>query len=242
MRWQAGITTAPRIRETVTASLKSIDRAGWQPRVFADGVCDVPACQRFERTVREPKVGAWSNWLLGLQELYLRDADADAYVMFQDDLLIAQHTREYLETIWKTLPNGMGVLNLFANSRRLRSGAGASLEVVRASPHAISAVALVFTNSSLAKFLGNRYVVNHCRGARGTENIDGAVKRWTRRSGRPEVVHHPSLVQHTGSKIVLDRRRRRRRNSALGHGRKSAILVSRSFVGVDFDARRLLNG
>ena len=48
---------------------------------------------------REPKLGAWPNFYLGLTELLMCDPHADAYMMTQDDVIL--HDREDLARTWK---------------------------------------------------------------------------------------------------------------------------------------------
>jgi hypothetical protein len=64
--------------------------------------------------LREPSVGAWPNFYLGLAELLMREPDADAYLMVQDDAIF--YDREDLSTylgrtLWPAEP--MGAVSLF---------------------------------------------------------------------------------------------------------------------------------
>jgi hypothetical protein len=235
------MTTAPRIVPTVSRTLQSLDLAGWRPRLFVDEATESIEGD-YETTLRSPRIGAWPNWWLGMAELYQRQPRADAYVMFEDDLVIAPHSREYIEAIWDRLPPRFGFLNLFvAGCRMHRLGAEhRQLQVVPKTSVGIGALALVFPNDALRAMLTSRYLLHHRRTLYGLKNQDGAMRRWAQRGSWPEVLHHPSLVQHTGSSIVRDTEGRRTRNSTLDNGWRSASALSRSFVGEDFDARLLL--
>ena len=72
--------------------MRSLDAAGWQSEgvhVFAEP--DVLLMQWEEYsgalTRRGKTAGAFANWYLALQELVLTQPDADAYVIFQDDVI-----------------------------------------------------------------------------------------------------------------------------------------------------------
>lgn len=101
VKWAVGVTTAPRRAPTLERCLDHLTRAGWDaPHLFMDGAIRIP--ERFGHlpgTLRSPAVGAWPNHYLALFELTLRQPDADAYLILQDDALVydGENVREYLE-------------------------------------------------------------------------------------------------------------------------------------------------
>jgi hypothetical protein len=97
--WSVGVTTAPRAVPTLTDCLASLAKAGWdRPRLFVDGdVAIPPDFAHLPRTDRRPQIGAWPNYYLALAELLMREPEADAYLLVQDDALFANlDLRAYL--------------------------------------------------------------------------------------------------------------------------------------------------
>lgn len=103
-KWAVGVITAPRKHQTLVKTIKAIERAGWDNGViFAEpGSCnDVKGNWAYVN--RYKKTGIFGNWMLGLYELFIRNIDADAFLMIQDDIVIAPDTRNYLDNaLWFT--------------------------------------------------------------------------------------------------------------------------------------------
>ncbi|MES2789464.1 MAG: hypothetical protein V4719_07570 [Planctomycetota bacterium] len=215
------MTTAPRRIPTLAESLASVAAAGWSSlRLFAEPGSLIPKeWSHLPVSWRDQVLGAYPNWLMGLQELYLRQPHADAYLMFQDDLLMAADTRRYLEyALW---PNPeAGIVSLYCPSHH---GNAADAGFHRLDPGwgAWGALAYVFTPESLLGLLSDYRVQCHRRYGRanGLKNIDSVAGEWCLRTGRPYYVHVPSLLQHTGSASTLYTRAnasgRRRANDPL---------------------------
>jgi len=103
-KWAVGVTIAPRRYPTITKSIKALESAGWgtgiifaEPGSYIDCGPNWPYVHRFKQT------GIFGNWILGLYELFIRNIDADAFFMIQDDIVVAPGTRNYLEnSLWFT--------------------------------------------------------------------------------------------------------------------------------------------
>ncbi len=102
-RWAVGVTTAPRQSPTLERCLTSLATTGWdKPRLFVDGDAPVPPeFASLARTDRRPQLGAWPSYYLALAELLMREPEADAYMIVQDDALFAADfdVRAYLEQV-----------------------------------------------------------------------------------------------------------------------------------------------
>ena len=198
--WSVGVTTAPRRRPTLEWTLDSLVRAGWTTaRLFVDSSVTIP--QRyasFPVTYREPKVGAWPNFYLGLAELLMRDPFADAYLMLQDDVELHDRAnlREYLERfLWPTDPPGP--VSLYCSGPTVRPTAGWAQH-----DHAwfLGALAFIFPHDAAREFVFNPDALEHRRtaGLNGLANVDTVVGRWAYHRGTPLYFPSPSLCRHTG--------------------------------------------
>ena len=212
--WAVGITTAPRAKPTLQATLTSLANAGWEGvQVFADGDCDVP--NGYLVTRRQCAAGAFSNWLLGLTELVQRQPKATWYAMFQDDLVLCRGVRERVESLdWS------GVLSLYqsvhhrSDKTRLYTGGRGF----------VGALGLVFDRETAHKLISSDLGVSHrLRRTRQNDWIDGAVGQWCKQNDVTLWIHGPSLCQHIGD------------TSTLGHSERP----TEKFVGEDFDATTL---
>ena len=116
-QWAVGMTTAPRRASTLEKSLASLALAGWNtPRLFVEPETTLPT-ERLSLpiTQRDQPLGAFPNWYLGLTELYVRQPDADAYLMCQDDVLFTRGLRNYLgQMLWPAA--NVGVISLYCPS------------------------------------------------------------------------------------------------------------------------------
>lgn len=199
--WAIGMTTAPRKPATLERSLESLAAAGWTgPRIFAEPSVALPAgFAMLPVTRREPRIGAFPNWLLGLAELVMRQPRAEAYMMCQDDVLFAAGLRDYLERLlWPSsdvgvvsayCPGGYGWHERPPGFHRDERGWGSW-----------GALAYVFPNPSARALLSDPVVINHRHQGpgNGLQHIDSVVGAWAVRTGRPYFVHVPSLTQHIG--------------------------------------------
>ncbi|MBR9800815.1 hypothetical protein GYB59_03545 [bacterium] len=154
-------------------------------------------------TKRDQKLGAFPNWYLGLTEMYLRNPHCEAYAMFQDDLLLAPATRDYLEDSLWPAPE-IGVVSLYCPSHEHRPDF-IGFRAIDWGWKAWGALAYVFSNPGIRTFLSDRLVLDHRHHgpADGARNIDSVVGSWCKRTGLPYLVHVPSLVQHVGNASTI---------------------------------------
>ncbi|MBS0207956.1 MAG: hypothetical protein JSS27_03285 [Planctomycetes bacterium] len=154
-------------------------------------------------SVRAPQFGAFPNWLLGLAELVLRERQAEAYLMCQDDVVFCRGVREYLEhSLWPA--EKVGVISLFCPSHYAR-GKPAGFHVEDRGWDTWGAQAYVFSPAAADALLSSPVVWNHRRTGpnEGNRNIDSVIGYWCRQTKLPYFVHTPSLAQHVGTTSTL---------------------------------------
>lgn len=234
LEWAVGVTTVPqRICLLLPQTLESLRRGGFgSPRLFVDG-CDDPAKYRHFKlpcTFRYPKILAWGNWWLAINELYLRQPFADRYCIFQDDIVCVRNLRQYLEAT--EFPAG-GYQNLivypsnFEPDRR-----GWYKAPSRGGTRGLGAQGLVFDRTAMMTLIGREFMpltekpCNREQPERRTKFVDGAVVSKLESFGIMEHVHGPSLIAHIGEV------------SAIGNSRQPPTV---GFPGQDFDGLSLLN-
>lgn len=216
-------------------------------RLFVDG-CENPAdYAEFGMPVsnRFPKTNAFTNWMLAINELYYRNPDADRWVIFQDDVLVCQNLRQYLESI--PFP-GNGYLNLstIREQENIVSGPKGIVEATSqdsrksavlpngtARQRGRGAMGLVFNLDSLLAILRHPHMTQRVLPAKRDPNryyrfIDGAVIEVINGSGMREYVHNPGLLQHNGP------------NSSITGRVWGNSALARSWPGEDFDCLTLL--
>jgi len=229
IKWEYGVTTVPeRLGTYLPRTLGSLLRGGFpQPRLFVDG-CEDDCPYRelgLPVTTRWPRIRTYGNWDLGMREMFYRNAYADYYVIFQDDIIVSKNLREYLEQ--SKMPSD-GYMNLYTvpeNQHYAKSEPG----WFPSNQNGKGALALVFPRMLLltlfADRMWNERMLNKERGFR---SIDGGIVHSlsTRYYGKnTEYCHNPSLVQHIGEE------------STMGNGLKA---ISDSFPGEEFDALSLV--
>lgn len=203
--WSVGVTTAPRRVGTLEQTLSSLKSAGWEDvRIFAEPDSPLPKPSAgYQITQRDEALGAFANWYLGLSELYLREPRADAYLICQDDVLLAEGLRAYLEgTLWPSA--SVGVVSVYCPGH-VSVGMPSGFHVDTKGWQTWGALAYVFSNPSVRAFLSDPIVLNHSHHGpdRGRRNIDSLVGAWCERRERPYFVHVPSLAQHIGETTTV---------------------------------------
>lgn len=204
-QWSVGVTTAPRASATLSQCLESLQMAGWsRPRLFAEPETEIPSrWADLPITLRDTRLGAFPNWYLGLAELLMREPDADAYFMIQDDSILATNLRTYLERMLWPGPS-VGVVSVYcpAHSSVNRDD---GFHPLCDGWRAWGALAYIFPRESALELLGDVEVLRHrFEGPNGgLRNIDSVVGAWCERADRGYFVHVPSLVQHVGETSTL---------------------------------------
>lgn len=240
-RWAVGLTTVPKRRDDLLArTLFSLAASGFErPRLFVDGSPEGYGTLGLPITFRTPPVLPYANFVLGLAELFFRDPEADAYAMFQDDLITSKNLRPYLERSLDLFSKTYYNLYSFPSNESLskgRAGWHESNQLGR------GALALVFSNRGVIDLLSNQHVVERPKDKlRGWRSTDGGVVTALKKVGYKEMVHSPSLVQHTGHVSSFDK-------GKLSDGRHASWVeyrwpestFSRTFRGEDFDCLLLL--
>lgn len=214
--WAYGVTTTPG-RQYLDRTLESLARGAFDtPHLFSDGDGDYSR-YGLPVTVRD-NVGAWSNWVLSLVELYMREPGRTYYALFQDDVICYRNLRQYLE---QSSIGSDYYLNLYTappprQVKLDKTGWHRSNQLGR------GALGLVMTNQVVRRLLASPMLCNQLTSTGRTipGGIDGALSSIMRSLGISEAVHHPSLVQHIGVE------------SSLGNLPEEAD----SFLGEQFDA------
>jgi len=234
MKWSYGITTVLERREDLLPkTIESLKQAGFdRPWLFVDGCDHKQATELYEDyfgssisgvTIRNPKVKAFGNWMMGLWELYLRNPHSEYFCIFQDDFVACRNIRSYLESLKYPLN---GYWNLLTFPQNQNKAPKDSTGFFLSNQRGLGAVALVFNKKAVIELLASEHMVGRPQNTkRGVKAIDGAVVTAMTKVGYKEYVHNPSLIQHTGDKSVL--------------GNK-AHPKAPSFRGESFDARDLI--
>lgn len=204
-RWAVGITTAPRRQQTLTRSLESLQSCGFEePHLFLDGAVELtPAQRKLPQTVRQPAVGAFSNFCLALTELLHRHPDSDAVLMVQDDAVFPEGAavREYLER-WLWLGSNPQIVSLYC-CRDDNAEQPGWQPLPRQWKY--GAVALVFQPAVARKFLNDPMLPQHLRRTDGIaqKGIDMLLGQWAWQNQVDVYRPTPSLVQHVGHVSTL---------------------------------------
>jgi len=146
---------------------------------------------------------AMAHWARVLVHIYLRHPHANRFAIFQDDIICTGGLREYLESFPED-KIGSVYLNLYTappNENRIKS----NRETPRIGWHESDqlgkgALALVFSRDVMLKLLtAESFWKKHQSTRKPDRNIDGCVITAMKLQGIKELVHWPSLVQHTGT-------------------------------------------
>jgi hypothetical protein len=199
------VTTAPRRQPTLHWCLDSLLRAGWEePRLFVDSA--VTITERFANlpvSLREGKLGAWPSYYLALVELLMREPQADAFFLVQDDVVLydRENLRRYLEqTLWPEHP--VGAVSLFCSSAYTQPNPGWH---TRKEPWVWGAQAFIFPREAAKRFVADPQVLEHrwSDRYRGLALIDVVIGEWAARYSLPIFYPTPSLAQHVGDTSTL---------------------------------------
>lgn len=225
--WAYGLTTVPeRRRDLLPRTLTSLRGGGFdRPTLFVDGDWDHRSWTSefgLDVVCRYPRLRVYGNWILALAELYIRNAHADFYAIFQDDFVTSRNLRPYLESV--EYP-ARGYLNLYTFPKN-QALANDRVGFYKSNQKGKGAVALVFDRDAVTVLLAHNHMVKRVRDPhRGHKLVDGGVVETMRMENYYEYVHNPSLVQHLGFQ------------STTGNPKHPQ---APSFVGEDYDLLKLL--
>jgi hypothetical protein len=223
--WAAGVTTVPQRRDDLLPrTLASLKIAGFDsPHLFVDGTRDAESYRPLglEFSLRYPTIKTMGNWLLGLQELFIRHPFCGRYLMCQDDLVASRNLKSYLDQC-EYPPKGY--LSLFTMPDNQQLCPPGHVGWYPSNQAGKGAVALAFSHEAVVALLTSGYVLEKLQSVQGHRLIDGTIADTMQRAGFQEYVHNPSLVQHTGT------------NSSMGSQPQP---LADSFPGEDFDALTL---
>jgi hypothetical protein len=214
-KWAYGITTVPSRRDTyLPRTLESLRAAGFdEPRLFVDGLRHprpYDQLSNLDITIRYPAVGPANNWILSMWELYLRNPQADRYVIFQDDIVTYPNLRHFLDRCVYPINRrheGIedGYLNLYTshdNQPFIPPQPGTAIPQqgwFKSNQRGRGALALVFHRSILVRLLGDLNFASRPQDLPAAyKSIDGGIVRCLGNLGIREYVHSPTLVQHIG--------------------------------------------
>lgn len=215
--WSYGVTTcASRKGTLLPRTLQSLKDGGFpEPIIFEDR-----------------GFGAYANWALGMAELWYRNPSANRYALFEDDVICYANLRQYLDRVY--MPDDE-CWNLYT-SPRLHP-----IEINRTNTKhptgffpaqngwCLGALGLVYSNQAMRSLLSDPEFFDHAIFKQN--NQDGVAGRILTRQKIKVMVHHPSLLQHTGEE------------SATGKCRHSYHeTLALSFINHKFDALSLLTG
>lgn len=224
LNWTCALTTVPiRRTTTLTKTLESIIQAGFPipqlyidvqpnkegaypylPDLLKEYTTDFP---NIPITLHTTNIRTFGNWYLALLETYIREPQADRYVFFQDDIILSQNVREYIEHC--SYPEN-GYLNLITYPQNeqektkykevLKDGIG----WYQSNQKGKGAQALVFDRQTVMELLKSEYLHKRIQDKnKGWQNVDGAIVTALRIRGYSEYVHSPSLVRHTGAETTM---------------------------------------
>lgn len=242
MRIKTGVRCVARQPATVFETVRSLHQAGFTDlNFFVDGEFEELSMLRCHGVVsqRESRLGGWPNFLLGAMELFLRDPNADAYMVVEDDVVFCRDIMSYLERM-ETLPK---LASLYTSQRVEQKIAANGIGFTRLDPgwHVSSgALALLFCNQVFERMLHSEFVVGyrkrqpadldkqHFR-SDGLHHTDCVVGHFANLEGCGIQYHYPSLAQHIGVESVM----------YPGFTGKSASRCSQAFPGEAVSALEL---
>ncbi len=116
-RFAVGITSAPRPKPTLARCVASVIAAGFAPTVYAEPGTDLTGVS-CPVVARPERLGCWRNYVQTLRDLLASDPEAQAIVVFQDDVIVANRTREFLEhDLWPS--DRTGAVSLYSPDFKL---------------------------------------------------------------------------------------------------------------------------
>jgi len=199
-KWAVGMTVAPRTNPCYEYSLHTIKQAGWDSGlIFSEPGHTVRPDPNWPTVYRQAKLGIFPNFYLGLLELFLRNIDADAFMMVQDDMLFPKGLRSYLESfLWPS--DDPHLVHLFAvdsvdddhNKNEWRS-----TTMFNGGPNV-----LIFSHEMMQKVVSQVDIMirfyAHSKHVRKSSFDDLGIFYWMAEKGYKVYYPRPALVDHIG--------------------------------------------
>lgn len=237
--WAYGVMTVPSRRTTyLISTLKSLAVGGFdKPWLFVDGDTGGYSFHQINTmdpnygiTYRYPMIRTAGNWYMAMTELYIRNPNANRFVLFQDDILVCRNLKKYLEygeSLKRMTYQEKSYYNLYTfPSNEMRCPDPRYRGWYPSNQLGKGAQALMFDRNAIQTLLSSRYFIDRfCDVHIGHKSVDGAICMSMTGAGFTEFVHNPSLVQHIGDETSMA--------NLLKH-------KSVSFPGETFDACSLL--
>lgn len=205
-QWAAGMITAPREKSVVQKCLHQFFTAGFDDLLlFAEHGDYILSDPRLRIALRSPpSLGVWPNFYLMCHELLVRQPNADAFLLLEDDAFFYggtdPSTRAYLEVICKRHLPDLACLSLYNTGLHPCTDPH-----IHGSNHGwcySGAVALIFSREALRHFVQDPRVFGHRLDNdawTGTRLNDAVIGRWAAEDYRKPIgTHLPNLVQHVG--------------------------------------------
>jgi hypothetical protein len=223
--WKTGVTTCPRKKPTLEATLRSMQAAGFpEPDIYVDGAESLDVGWGKVAATSDVLQGAWQNWLRALQGMYRDDPDADVFLLCQDDVEFCRDICSYLaRVLW---PPGARLCSLYT-SRYYRSSDVESTPGFREVPvgmGVIGGLAYAIPRPVVQEMLGDEKFLSHEVKVR----LDMHVSSWAKRV----FCHFPSLAEHTGDTSTI--------YTEFEVGRDAKVRGAHRFPGASFSATSLL--
>ena len=232
-KWAVGVTVAPRKNPTFGRCYESFLEAGFTPQIFKEpGVSIDPRFFKYGVTERAQRLGAWKNWTTSLAELRRRNPEADAYAIFQDDVVLCKNIKTYLEQeLWPSPFTAF--VSVFTPHCYRGNEAWNPIDIGR---NLWMAQTFIFPPLAVDSILSHPIIKNW----KGDKNIDSKIGEWAQAIGMFPYYHSPSLGQHVGHSSTLWADG----NNPYGWDELPALgdRSASDFVGESFDAMQLLRG
>jgi hypothetical protein len=175
-RWAVAVTTAPRPRRTLDATLASLWAAGFPAQMIVED---------------QTKAGSWPTWLTALGRVVEADPDATAYMTVQDDVVFCRGLRAHLErTCWPSETTAL--CSAFCPGAYRRKSAGWHRE--NHGWYLVAAQCWAIPPAVARRMLVELHDID------SFSRVDAIVGRWAEAVGLDCWYHSPSLAQHTGLK------------------------------------------
>ena len=212
MRIATVVLTAPRPRETLGRTLKSLEAAGWPD-------CHGPP---HEISIYDDRAssGHFRAYMGALRHAVDRDPRAGVYFVVEDDVVFCRGLRHYLErTLWPGPEEETALCSPYCPKAYRKAGRGWNNAQSSRGFYLAGSQAWIFPPQAARRILAE------VASLESVHNADWEIGKWAAATGRKVWHHSPSLAQHIGLG-----------NSALGDDTTTEIRLAADFIGEDVDA------